>query len=1258
MSTQDVDRYTWQMAEVLANRRALFVLWAVKTLFCTTKADFLHHYKITEDELNFLLENLTVQGFLQQDDEHYVLTELGNETVKKLKKLHVSQFARLERPNRAVLDRFGQSEAPAGIPDTITAQDVANRFWQDREYDRDSPEAKLVELPCIQQLVGLGWHYQAGDTGAPEITRRHSFSEILIEEILREYLPKINPIEGSDEPWLDEPRIEQAIDTLKRCFTRYSPSLLQTNESATERLLAGADVQGTPELHNNKIQSVHYIDFVHPENNHFLVINQFRVDLAGTRYIVPDIVLFVNGIPLVVIECKNPALTNPVEEGISQLLRYARQNVAVVMEEQDEAAPELFYFNLLLISTCFFQARFATLGSSYEHFREWKTSYPLSEGQLAQRLQTEHVSSQQMLVQGMLLPQTLLDLLYNFTLFKPSGTRKIKLVAYYHQFRAVQEAVKRLEKNPTRARHGEDDQRGGIIWHTQGSGKSLTMTFLVRKMRTMRKLRNFKIVFVTDRKELQKQLRDTAYLTQETPETVSLVRELEPLLKPEGPNLIFAMIQKYQRRKTATTYLESEDEDDASDDEATDQDDEADPGVQKINEQENILVIVDEAHRSQTRKLHANLKKMLPNCARIAFTGTPIIRGRSKKTRDIFGDFIDEYNIKQSELDGATLPIFYEGREAYIDITQRELLDIHYEQITRPLSRLIRESLAERHETYRQILEAPRLIEVKAWDMLLHYATNVLPNGFKAMVVAVSRLAAIRYCDALEAANKKLLERLNELTPEQRELPEEELKHLDPDDELTLLMRIYPLRDTLRQLQFAAVVSPGPKDHEDDRVDWSKWTDEQRNEDAIANFKKPLPHGGNLTESNESSPLAFLCVRSMLITGFDAPIVQALYLDRSIKDHELLQAIARVNRVHSDKTCGIVVDYFGVANNLKEALSAYEEKQIQGALVSIKDEIPLLDDRHRRVMALFEAAKCSIQDVERCVNLLKDTKIRADFEIKFKKFMESMDIILPREYALRYIDDAQQLGLINKAASAVYRDDQLNLINVGNKVRKLIDEHIDALKIRQLIERISIHDTNFEHKLKRHQSDETRAADMESFARAYIEHKFAQEDPAYYNKLSERLDAIIHALHDNWSQRVADLEEFIQIITKPRTIDKTNLDPRTERPFLGILEEEVRKGSTRFGIAPNEGTGRKLEDDELFQLADLTRQIVQLIRQELVGNNDYWFIAENREILRRRIGRMLEVEGRRLLDPFTRREAVALRLTNLARALTPQLRNE
>ena len=259
---------------------------------------------------------------------------------------------------------------------------------------------------------------------------------------------------------------------------------------------------------------------------------------------------------------------------------------------------------------------------------------------------------------------------------------------------------------------------------------------------------------------------------------------------------------------------------------------------------------------------------------------------------------------------------------------------------------------------------------------------------------------------------------------------------------------------------------------------------------------------------------------------------------------------------------------------------------------------------------------------------------------------------------MRYIDDAQQLGLINKAASAAYRDDQLNLINVGNKVRKLIDEHIDALKIRQMIEPISIHDANFERKLKRHRSDETNAAEMESFARAYIEYYFAQEDPAYFNKLSERLDAIIRTLHDNWNQRVADLDAFIKIITQPRSIDKTNLNPKTERPFLGILEEEVRKGSYRFNILPNEGKGRKLEDEELFQLADLTKQIVQLIRLELAGNNDFWLIPENRDALRRRIGRMLEVEGRRLLNPFTRREAVALRLINLAHALTPQLRNE
>lgn len=1274
MNIQQTDIYGWQLAEVLVNRRALFVLWAVKTMFCTRVADFLYHYKITQDELMPMLDRLTIQGFLQQDGENYVLTEFGEQAVKYLGELEISEFAHPERFSIEIETRFESVEQKELIGTTSPQRTDANdttdviiedihdrnveieaRFWTGREQHQGRPEATLVELPFIQQLVGLGWEYLPGDTGAPELTNRHSFREVLIDKHLREVLPEINRDEDTNQVWLDEPRVEQAVNALKRIFTTYTSSLMSTNEEVTKLLLYGTHIRGIQQLHQGKNQRIRYIEFEHPERNHFLVVSQFRVDIAGTRYIVPDIVLFVNGIPLVVIECKSPALTNPVEEGITQLLRYSGQITQSEVQEDNEAAPLLFYFNQLLISTCFFQARFAPVGATYEHFHEWKDPYPLEDNQLARKLLTKQPSSQQVLVQGMLLPANLLDLLYNFTLFRDVEGRKIKLVARYHQFRAVRKAIDRLHR-PTRRQHGEEDQRSGIIWHTQGSGKSLTMVFLVRKMRTISNLRDFKIIFVTDRTELERQLRETAYLTEETPHTVMRIEDLEPKLLPEGPNLIFAMIQKYQGHQNQGYRVEAdEDAYDASEDEADDQDDEADQRMQEINQQENILVIVDEGHRSQARKLHANLRKALPNCARIAFTGTPIIVGKKKKTHEIFGPFIDEYTIKQSELDGATLPILYEGRETYIEVTQRGQLDEKHEKIIQPLTPEIRESLRERYETYREVLEAQNLIEAKAEDMLLHYAANILPNGFKAMVVAVSRLAAIRYRDALEAAQKRLVARLENLPPEQHDLPEEQLKYLHEDEEIKQLIRAYPYRDTLARLEFAAIVSPSGRDLTDDRVDWRRWTDEEQQTRNIENFKKPVHHA----EPEHANPLAFLCVRSMLITGFDAPLVQALYLDRSIKDHELLQAIARVNRVYADKTSGLVVDYFGIASNLKEALNAYSENDVQGALTSIKDELPLLADRHRRLLAIFQAYQVSIQDVESCVSLLKELKILADFETKFKKFMQSMDIVLPRPEALPYIEDAQQLGLINRAASVTYRDEQLNLISIGNKVRRLIDEHIEALKVRQLVEPISILDEDFERKLRRHKSDENNAAEMEHFARAYIDYQFRQEDPAFYQKLSERLDAIVQALYENWSQRVNALESFIKLARQPRHIDFTGLDPRTERPFLGILEEEVRKGSRRFAIPfTSELNGRSLSDAEMLQLADLTRLIVQLIRSEIVNNDDFWLTAENQERLRREIGRMLEVQGQKLLDPYTRREAVASRLLSLAHALTPRLRNE
>ncbi len=1312
MNSPESDIYGWQRAEVLASRRLMFVLWGVKTLFCTSKADFLHHYQFDPRELDAALERLTVQGFVQRDDENYVLTQLGEETVQYLSNLKESQFAHPERTNAEVDKRFESTEnavhseerelrfttfsrrhldsesnddflplregvAPelhvddlrleqftyeaarptfkyrhqnTSLKSKIRRDRIARRFWEKREHDRYKPEATLVELPFLQQLDGLGWNCLIGEIGAPEVTLRKNFREVLIDQHLREALPRINRAgdEETGEIWLDEPRINKAIADLRHVFTSsYGRGLLETNNEATKLLLDGTRVTGTQELHQGRQQTIRYIDFEHPERNTFLAINQFRVDRAGTRYVVPDIVLFVNGIPLVVVECKSPNLTNPVEEGIAQLLRYTGQQAG--KEGENEAVPDLFYCNALLISTCFFQARAATLGSSYEHFQEWKDPYPIKPEQLAVDVHSEHPSSQQTLVCGMLAPANLLDLLYNFTLFVSSDSKMVKRIARYHQFRAVRKAIDRLT-GQIQPEQDEENSRGGIIWHTQGSGKSYTMVFLVRKMRATPGLIDFKVVFVTDRTDLQRQLRSTLHNAEEPIETANRVADLQTTLRPEGGKLVFAMIQKYQARgNQGYQSVGSEDSYDASDDEADEQDDIPDEGIQEINPQRNVLVIVDEAHRSQARKLHANLKRALPNSVHIAFTGTPIIRGKKKKTHEIFGDYIDIYTIQQSEQDGATLPIFYEGREVFIELTEQELLDEKYGQVVQPLSQRLRESLREKYETYREVLEAENLIRVKANDMMLHYAANILPNGFKAMVVAVSRLAAVRYRNALEAARDALYTRLEQLPQEQRELSQEQLQLLAPNDELRRLVAAYPLRATLKELQFAAVISHSNSDYDnDERIRWNEWTDEQAIEHHIENFKQPL----------QQHKLAFLCVRSMLITGFDAPEVQVLYLDRSIKDHELLQAIARVNRVAVNKTNGLVVDYFGIAANLKEALSAYSEHDVQGALVSIQDELPLLADRHRRLLALFQAHNCDISDLERCVNLLQDVKIRADFEVKLKKFMQSMDIILPRPQALSYIADAQQLGLINRAASATYRDEQLNLHSVGNKVRRLIDEHIDALQVQQLVEPISILDEHFEQKLRRHQSDQTNALDMEHAARSYIEYTFKQEDPAYYDQLSTRLQEILDTLRNNWQQRADALEEFIKTAKAPRPFDHIGgLDARTERPFLGILEQEVRRGSRRFAIPVNEdGSGRTLTMDEMLQLADFTKQLVQRIREAITGYDDFWLNGESQGALRREIYQMLEKAGKRLIEPRSRGEAVADRLVQLAHVLTSRLR--
>lgn len=1193
----------WQRAEAVVNPQLSFVLWAIKTQFCTRKSDFRHHFG-DQLPIDALLHKLELQGFVQPDGADYALTAAGDEVVARLGKPEISKYADLKREAASVAHRFDAVD--------VTQPEII-------EDDPASNEYTLVERPLIEQLKGLGWSYLEGDKFVPELTERESFREVLLISRLRAALRRIN-LDENEHEWLDDSRITQAVTELQRLE---GFKLMERNETATKLLTRGTDIEGTPERDDGRPRRIQFIDFDHPERNDFLVINQFRVDTpSGQRQIVPDIVLFVNGIPLVVIECKSPALTNPTEEAITQLLRYSNRRTrtagSVVMgEETIEGAENLFYYNQLLVVSCFFEARVGSISASYEHFLEWKDTYPLPALEVAERLGVKNLSSQQMLAAGMLRPEHLLDIIRNFIIFQETGGKRIKIIPRYTQFRAVRKAIERLTTGKTWLEDGERDQRGGIIWHTQGSGKSLTMVFLIRKMRRIERLRNFKIVIVTDRRDLQEQLSNTAVLTGEKPLVPDDILALKRELREDSPDIVFAMIQK----------MRPEDEEVRREDGQTDEEPEIeDLGI--LNPSESILLLIDEAHRSQEKKLHAAMMAALPNAAKIGFTGTPILMGERKRTEEIFGPFLDRYTIKQSEIDKATIPILYEGRRVEGSVVDEQSLDFYFESDFRNHSPQERAAIKRRYVNQPEVAKALKLIAAKADDMLRHYVSVALPEGHKAQVVSSDREAAVRYQQAFDYAKENLLSELRAIDPALIKETKGNGDHAD--DKTKFLMHAYQHLPTIERLESAAVISGTNNDPES----YQRWNNPEAHQRIISRFKRDLVN----KDPSKQDSLAFLCVASMLITGFDAPVEGVLYLDRSMKGHELLQTIARVNRPFTNKTHGLVVDYHGVAQNLKEALAVYTAEDVAGVLSSINDELPLLIDRHRRACAVFEERGIRIHDVQACVDLLADVEIRADFVLKLKKFLKSLNIVLPRPQALHYTDDAKQLGLIDRIAARHYRDEEINLTGVGEKVRRLIDEYVEAKGIRVEIPPVSITDPDFERAVDNHDSDRSKASEMEHATRYYIS-KHYQEDPVFYKKLSERLQEILRRFADNWTARIEALRELTREIARGRPPNEFGLDLKLEARFYDIIVEEASEEV-------------ELSYRRRAEFAKLTIAVVELIRRHL-KRVDFWRNPFNREVLQQEVALLLDQYRAIQLE---RCESVADRLVELAHQLSTRLK--
>ncbi len=892
------------------------------------------------------------------------------------------------------------------------------------------------EKPALCLLAELGYIYikPAELRESTPTQERSSLREVLLKKRLTTKIKEFNT-------WINDYNIKQVF----RMLTIPQVSEIEFNQEIWGYLTKPHTFtveQDIEDGRGRRHQPVKLIDWDDIENNEFIISNQYKVN-SSRGNIIPDIVVFVNGIPLVVIECKSPILRGEhIIPGIRQLDMYQNK------------APKLFYYNQILIATAGLNSYYGVVGNSYSHFKQWKEPYPINESELEEFIKktgrkTTTPTPQDILIYGLLEPHNLLDLIRNFIVFQTVNGKLIKIMTRYQQFRATNKTIQRIL---------DPKERGGTIWHTQGSGKSLTMLFSSVKMRREPKLENPLLVFITDRIDLVDQLNQTFIASGfPNPQEAKDAEHLQTLIKTGQGQTVFTTIQKFK-----ISNKESEEEAEKGNKE----------GYPVLNESKNIIVLVDEAHRSQYKTFAMRMRKSIPNAFFIAYTGTPLARteknekitvGKGKTIRK-FGSFIDVYDIRQSVEDGVTVQILYENRLPEL-LIEDGTIDALFDRVFADKTEEEREAIKDKYATKANILGAEERIKKVCLDILDHYETKIKPNRFKAQIVVNSRELAVKY--------KMFLERFN---------APESVVIISPN-------RLYD--DDLKKLGVPFITN---------KTDQKKY---------IKRFKDP----------NDS--LTFLIVCDMLITGFDAPVEQVMYLDKSLKEHNLLQAIARVNRTYEQKTRGLIVDYYGISFNLEEALEIFDTHDVEGVMKPIDSEIPRLEQFHRTVMQHLNGIDRT--DLEGMVLAFHEEEKRSKFRADFRNFAQTLDIILPDPRAEPYLDDLKLLERLIAGLRARYRPEGLDIAGCGGKVKQLIDEYIRSSSITQLVELVPILSPKFQEKLEQFKRPESQASEIEHAMRHEISVKI-EEDPEFYTSLKERLEKII----EMYRQERIDLAEKIK----------------------------------------------------------------------------------------------------------------------------------
>ena len=937
-------------------------------------------------------------------------------------------------------------------------------------------EMSTSQRPAIEVLQKLGYKYISEEENKK--LRNYILTDVIFKDTLAKKLNEINNYEYKGEKYkFSASTIGQAIKDLNEDLVT---GLISTNEKIYDLLTLGKSYQENMVDGTKRSFDIKYIDFEHPENNDFYVTEEFSVlRMNGKDYARPDIVLFVNGIPLAVIECKDASV--PIIQAISQNIR----------NQKPDYIPQLFKFIQIVMAANKNETKYATCGTPDKFWSTWNEQYVERQNELLNKTVIgRQVTKQDRDIISLFEKERFLELIKDFIIFE-AGKKKI---CRYQQYFAVKAMLERIKH----------DKKGGVVWHTQGSGKSITMVYITKKLMEDKEIQNPQVVIVTDRVDLDKQIHKTFNRIGVEAARATTGNNLTDLIKNEKIRVITTVVNKFE------TVVKSGISVDAP----------------------NTFILVDEGHRTQYGEINRRMQEVFKGAIYISFTGTPIMK-RDRNIFDKFGGLIHKYSLDDALKDKAIVPLIYEGKMVDQEVS-KEAIDMRLDMLTRNLTEEQKNEVMKKWSRFEKVASSEQRLELIAWDIAKNYNETLKGTGFNAMLACNKKVEAVKYYNIF--------------------------------------------KDEFPELEVAVVISSPDMREGEGSIDED--TDDIVKKfyiNAISNYKNEEEYEETIKSKFINGDIDILIVVDKLLTGFDAPKASTLYLDKQIKEHNLLQAIARVNRLCDGKDYGYIVDYRGLLGELDKALTMYQEagleefneEDIKSSVYYIDTEINNMFEAYEKLKEIFKDIK-NKNDLEEYEALLEDEKIRKDFYDKLCKFGSMLGIILPSDQAY-YKVGKEKISELRKALAFYQKlratvklrySETIDHKEYEAKMQKLLDNYVVAKEMMRITEPVDITDAeNFDKELEKMGTDRGKADAIRTRLTRTISEK-SKEDPAYYKKFSTRIEETIEAYRNRritdseYLQKMQDIKEDFRKgnsgISYP-----TNITTENSRAFYGVIYDKL-----------------------------------------------------------------------------------------------------